>query len=172
MAPRTVGLIGAACLSAGWLVASLLTPPVARLQSLPERRGDAASRGDSASTAEPTPMLQLEWRRTEQPPVPRRNPFVFGRRGVAVPDGDIASGGSESAEPLAPPPPPRVTTPPYSLSGVAVTGDARTAVLSDGSTVHLVTVGQTIGGYSVVAVDDDAVTLTDAAGERFVLRLR
>ena len=62
--------------------------------------------------------------------------------------------------------------PPYTLSGVAVSGDVRTAVLSDGATVHLVTAGQTVGGYSVVAVADDSVTLADAAGERFVIRLR
>ena len=78
----------------------------------------------------------------------------------------------ESRTPDAQPSPAPVMAPPYRLSGVAITGDERTAVLSDGSTVHLVTAGQTVGGYSVVSVADDSVTLADAAGEQFVIRLR
>ena len=172
MAPKTVGLIGAACLSAGWLVASLLAPPVARLQGLRARPTDDARRAE-VTPVETTPVLQLEWRRTNEPPVPRRNPFVFGRRGVATSEpGMGAAAVNGRADPLLPPPAPRVMPPPYSLSGVAVSGDVRTAVLSDGVTVHLATAGQKVGLYSVVAVADDSVTLADAAGERFVIRLR
>jgi hypothetical protein len=84
----------------------------------------------------------------------------------------MAATAGESADALPVPLPPRVAAPAYTLAGVGVTGGVRTGVLSDGSTVHLVTVGRTVGGYAVVAVADDSVTLADAAGERFVIRLR
>src|SRR5215210_9399281 len=38
MPPKTVALLGAVCLTTGWLMASMLTPPVAKLQSLTDRR--------------------------------------------------------------------------------------------------------------------------------------
>src|SRR4029078_12926060 len=38
MPPKTVALLGAVCLTTGWLLASMLTPPVAKLQSLPQSR--------------------------------------------------------------------------------------------------------------------------------------
>lgn len=174
MAPKSVGLIGAACLSAGWLVASLLTPPVARVQTLPERRTAASPQVDEVP-ATAALLLPLRTASTVAPPAARRNPFVYARS--ATPD----SGGMR-AVPGAPPrgaddslPAPAGATaaaPQFTLSGIAATGDVRTAVLSDGTTVHLVTVGQSIGAYLVVAVSDDAVTLADAAGERFVIRLR
>jgi hypothetical protein len=46
-----------------------------------------------------------------------------------------------------------------------------TAVLSDGYTVHLVKAGDTLGGYRVVEVTESSVTLADADGAAYVLRL-
>jgi hypothetical protein len=46
-----------------------------------------------------------------------------------------------------------------------------TAVLSDGSTVHLVKAGDTVGGYRVVEVTESSVTLADGDGAAYVLRL-
>jgi hypothetical protein len=164
-------LIGAACLSAGWLVASLVTPPVARLQSLPVRRAEAPSETRGATLDTP-PVLRQPVVTTSAPPVARRNPFVFGRAettaGASSPSaaGDVTSG-DVPQEPMAP----TVEAPPYRLSGIAITGDVRTAVLSDGTAVRLVQVGQTLGRYTVVAVTDNTVTLTDSGGAAFVLRL-
>lgn len=174
MAPKSVGLIGAACLSAGWLVASLLTPPVARLQTLPERRTVATPQVDEAP-ATPALLLPLRTASAVAPPAARRNPFVYARR--ATPDSSDMRAGPDTprqggADGLPAPAGPTVVAPPFTLSGIAATGDVRTAVLSDGTTVHLVTTGQSIGAYLVVAVSDDAVTLADTAGERFVIRLR
>jgi hypothetical protein len=64
----------------------------------------------------------------------------------------------------------------FSLAGIGSTSSADgvllTAVLSDGNTVHLVNAGQTLGGYTIVAVTEDSVTLADAQGLQTVLRLR
>jgi hypothetical protein len=172
MAPKkSVGLIGAACLSAGWLVASLLTPPVARVQTLPQRRTAATAQADEAPT--PITLLPLGAPSASAAPLARRNPFVYARRAgpdsVAMPLAETAPTGAGVAPP---PAAPAVVAPHYTLSGIATTGDARTAVLSDGTSVHLVTTGQPIGAYTVVAVSESSVTLADAAGEQFVLRLR
>jgi hypothetical protein len=51
-------------------------------------------------------------------------------------------------------------------------GTVHTAVIADGYTVHLVKVGQSVMGYTVVAIAEDAVTLADAAGTQRVLRFR
>lgn len=66
--------------------------------------------------------------------------------------------------------------PGVSLLGIGVTstadGDVRTAVLSDGTTVHLVKKGESVVGYAVTGVTDDSVTLTDRAGTPYHLRLK
>lgn len=175
MPPRIVALLGAVCLTTGWLLASIVTPPVARVQSLPERR-NAPSAGDDAT---PAPFSeQLRWRLQQAPaaPSPRRNPFVFGERTT-----------SPSLVPLARQTPPAaavsdvpagfaVVGPGVSLSGIGVTGtpdgDLRTAVLSDGMTVYLVKTGQSVVGYTVTEVTEGSVTLTDRAGTPYVLRLK
>lgn len=175
MLPKTVALIAAVCLTAGWLLASLLMPPVATLQVLPERHAvSPAVRHES-----PPPyaeQLQLKVGQAPLSPSPRRNPFVFGTRERVA-----ATRTNEHPTPLdqltpdtplfAP-----IVGPPYSLSGIGVTetpdGEVRTAVLSDGMTVHLVKAGDAVGGYRVTLVTDDAATLTDAAGAQYILRLR
>lgn len=51
-------------------------------------------------------------------------------------------------------------------------GPIHTAVLSDSHTVHLLNAGDLIGGYRVLEVNENSVTLADASGARYVLRLR
>jgi hypothetical protein len=174
MPPKTVALIGAGCLTTGWLLASLLTPPVAKVQALPERRANP----QPASTQDVEPFVeQLRPRRSEAviASTPRRNPFVFADRTRPVEDATRSS-------PTSPPVPmeqPAVAVPVgpiYSLSGIGTSetaqGIVRTAVLSDGTTVHLVKVGETVGGYTVVEISDVAATLADSSGIRHSLRLR
>jgi hypothetical protein len=43
MAPKHVAFVGAICVTIGWLLASTLSPPVARVQSLPPQRQDRAT---------------------------------------------------------------------------------------------------------------------------------
>ena len=175
MVSKPVALGAAGCLTIGWLAASLLSPPVAQLQT---RQAPRAPRG---SVKEPPPVaftetLRLKLQRNDTAPSVRRNPFVFGTRAQANSPVATPAGAAAVDQPADPPPAPAIVTPPYSLSGVATSagpdGDVKTAVLSDGRTVHLVKAGENLGGYTVAAVDDDAVTLLDASGARFVIRLR
>ena len=171
MAPKPVALGAAACLMIGWLAASLLSPPVAQLQT---RQAARAARGE----VKPPPVaftetLRLKLQRNDAAPMLRRNPFVFGGRAPAnapvIPQADVN-------RPAEPPPAPAIVAPPYALSGIGSSatpeGDVRTAVLSDGRTVYLVKAGETFNGYTVAAVELDAVTLVDASGARFEIRLR
>jgi hypothetical protein len=176
MPPKAVALIAALCLTTGWLLASVLIPPVARLQALPERRPPRPA----AETPAPPPyseQLKLRLKEAPLPPTPRRNPFLFGSQQRVRPP--KSSGPSQQAQTVLAEPPvaaPAVSAPPFLLSGVATTdtaeGPIRTAVLSDGTTVHLVKVGDSIRGYSVSAVTADAVTLVSPAGTRHILQLR
>jgi hypothetical protein len=172
MASKPVAFGAAACLIIGWLAASLLSPPVAQLQT---RQAGRTVRG---GVKEPPPVaftetLKLKLQRNDTAPSVRRNPFVFGGR---APSPSPLMSASEVDRPAEPPPAPAIVTPPYSLSGIAASttpeGEIRTAVLSDGRAVYLVKAGETLNGYTVAAVDRDAVTLIDASGARFAVRLR
>jgi hypothetical protein len=169
MPPRTVAVVCAVSLTVGWLLASILTPPVARLQSLPERRAEATPTPiDSASAY--AEQLALKQRAVPAPPQPRRNPFVFGARESRA----VSPGRPVRSEAQLPPPQP--VGPPYRLSGIGFSetaeGVVRTAVVSDGTTVHLLKAGDTLSSYTVAEVTDTTVVLADATGARFVIRLR
>ena len=177
MPPKTVVFVAASCLTAGWIVASVLTPPVARVQVLHERR--AAQSRPPVESFETAYSEHLRWRlqQAPAPPTPRRNPFVFGDR----PRSDVRSETSERREseprndaPLTVAAPVPVG-PVYALAGMATSqsaqGPVRTAVLSDGHGVHLVKLGDAIGGYTVTAITETTVTLEDRAGTQYVLRL-
>lgn len=72
----------------------------------------------------------------------------------------------EPALPIAPPPPP------LTLSGVALKGGTRTAIITGSGQLYLVGEGDTVAGrYAVVTVDAEAVLLRDADGteQRLVL---
>lgn len=165
MPSRTVALIGAVCLTIGWLLASTITPPVARVQTLPERT--------AAPPAEHDPTfaegLHERLRHVPDPPASRRNPFVFGagdrRERAAIVRHEPARRAAE-----VPPPTPR--GPEYFLAGLGISADVRTAVITDGDAVHIVRVNDVVGEYTVAEITDDAVTLAAAGGERHVLRLR
>ena len=171
MPPRTVALIGAVCLTTGWLLASVLTPPVARVQALPERSASPA-----AATLPSPPLERLQFRLSEAPPppTPRRNPFEFGarERGSTV-AADVAAPARPVTDAVAAP---ASVGPRYSLAGIGTTtgpeGLVHTAVVSDGTAVHLVKQGDAVGGYTAVEVTEATVTLADAAGVRYVLRLK
>lgn len=174
MPPKTVALIGAVCLTTGWLLASMLTPPIANLQDLPDRRATAAPQpAPQIPSFEPfSERLQSLLRQAPAPPVPKRNPFSFGNRSRSIP---ATASPSEARQAPAPPPAPIAVGPRFTLSGTAVTDVAgnpvHTAVLSDGYTVHLVKAGDTVGGYRVLEVTESSVMLEAADGAAYVLRL-
>lgn len=96
----------------------------------------------------------------------RRNPFSFGRRPQsAALVTQVPAPGETLPTPSAP------VGPAYSLSGIGISGETRTAVLTDGQAVHIVKPGDTIGAFHVVAVGPTSVTLLAASGEHYVLRL-
>jgi hypothetical protein len=171
MPPRTIALIGAICVTLGWLMASVVTPPVARVQVLPERRSAPASAVTSIDApTQYTEELQLRLRRMPDPPAPRRNPFAFSSKRSTV------SSSSSSIRPTDSAPAPVTIAPGYTLAGIAArngtNGTRYTAILSDGATVHLVNVGDAIGRYTVIAISDSDATLEDASGGRHIFRLR
>jgi type II secretory pathway component HofQ len=173
MPPKLVAVIAAAALTTGWLLASVVSPPVAELQGLAERAEQQESPRASAVATPFTEQLQLKLRRAPAPPVPRRNPFLFGdsprqdasREATRAAD-EPASLTERSAEAIDP-------TPRLKLSGIGSTttdaGIERTAVISDGVTVHLAKPGDTIMGYTIVSITEDVVTIEDTAGMQWTL---
>jgi hypothetical protein len=171
MSQQTLGLVGAACLVAGWMLASTASPPVAQTQAGPARRAAPAA------PAMPVPTFDTLHQRLDQAPPapqPQRNPFTFeprrpdARRAAPAPEAAWAP----DADPPAPPAAPRLQ-----LVGVAAdltdAGIIRTAILSNGREMWLLTVGgQLPDGRTIVRVEDDAVVLADALGQELVLRLR
>jgi hypothetical protein len=162
MQPRNVAFVGAICVTIGWLLASTLTPPVARVQSRPPERVIAT---DALQEVKFDAQIQLR-QRDVPPPQGRRNPFLFATTTRAVMPEPTPGSSRETASiettPLR-------AAPPYLLSGIAITGDAHTAVLTTGNDVHMVKVNDSIGGYTVVEITETSVTLV-RDGERHVLR--
>ena len=163
MPPRTVALVAAVCVTVGWLLAATLTPPVARLQTLAEQR-------PPVPTEEPpfTERLNLRLREAPSPPTTGRNPFSFGTKSRHVPPSAESEPQSLDPEPVA-----AASRPPtfaYSLSGIGIAGEVRTAVLTDGEGIRIVKVHDTVADYTVVEITDSSVTLESAAS-RQILRL-
>ena len=180
MQPRSVALIAAACLTTGWLLASIVSPPVAELQVLPERPRPRAEREQPKAVDAPyTEQLHLRLQQLPVAPSPRRNPFVFGG-GPRLVSAPVATGDSKTAEPetsvVSGPITQPASGPSLRLSGIGSSdtpqGPVRTAIISDGSTVHLVKAGETVAGYSVIDVAEDSVTLANAAGAQWTLKLK
>jgi hypothetical protein len=175
MRPKVVALVIASSLTIGWLLASVVSPPVAKLQVLPDRtERRAPAQGDALATPY-TEQLQLKLQQAPLPPVPRRNPFVFGSKQVSAATKNAAlERGSEGVDPSGAMETPLsiVTGPSLRLSGIGSTGGVRTAVLSDGRTVHLANVGDIVNGYSIVEISEDAVTIADASGAQWKLKMR
>jgi hypothetical protein len=181
MPPRTVTLVAAACLTTGWLLGSLISPPIAELQVLPERTPPRDPRASEPVTTAYTDQLHFKLQQAPLPPTPRRNPFVFGttpRATLAAPTSrtDAPRDSQSAPEDISVPAAPVAIGPRLALSGIGSTdtpsGAVLTAIISDGQTVHLGKVGEVVAGYSIVEIAEDAVTITNAAGARWVLRLR
>ncbi len=165
MPPRTVALVAAVCVTIGWLLAATLAPPVARLQSRSDRQQRVAPAAEQAPFTEP---LNLRLRKTPPPPTAVRNPFSFGVRARREP-------ATSATDPVPRDPSPPTAEPTraglaYSLSGIGITGELRTAVLTDGHNVHIVEVNDAVGVYRVVEITDSSVTLASDT-DRHTLRL-
>lgn len=181
MHPRTVALIGALALAAGWMLGE---------RSAGRAPGATAgvSRGPrplGAEAARPVVPLadQLKTRLDRPPDAPRpsRNPFVFGRPGAASP--------AAGRGPSVPGPEPPAAVPDaapageapqaWSLTGMAATrvaegiGQEFTAILSGPAGLTFARAGDALpGGLVVVDVQETSVTLRDDSGVERMLRLR
>ncbi len=165
MPPRTVALVAAVCVTIGWLLAAALTPPVARVQSLPDRQQRPAPAAEQAPV---TTQLNVRLHTAPVEPTTGRNPFVFGaRQPRPTPTRGVAPARPDAAPPAAER---RSAGPSYSLSGIGVTGELRTAVLTDGENVHVVKVNDVVGAYTVVEITDSSATLASDT-MRHTLRL-
>ncbi len=174
---RTVALLGSLALVAGWYLGTVTGPS----------RGSDSGAGQSSGPRplgverwQPPPPFKerLEKKLTNQPrsPQPKRNPFVFqpapSSRSAAAARGN-ADAAAEPLEPMAAPP----RGPVLSLSGIAADEQdgtmVFTAIVSDGSQIHLLKVGDTLpGGLTVVGVTESTVTLADETGSERTLSLR
>jgi hypothetical protein len=173
MNPKLVALIAASSALVGWLLASVISPPVAELQVLPER-ADRGRPEPAQQTSTYSEQLHLKLQQAPHAPVPRRNPFVFAPRSASPSATTAAAPREREAEGVATQAlaAPVMITPSLRLSGIGSTGGVHTAVISDGTTVHLVKVGETVRGYAVVEISDDAVTIGDASGAQWKLRMK
>ena len=173
MTPRTVLLIGAISLAAGWLVGTSTSSSQQEAPSAPQRSGPRAL-GSSASVAPFT--RQLRERLDAQPPrtpTVGRNPFVFGGRRPTT----LSRRNEEPITVLAPePPPPLALEPQFRLSGIASSQQDGallfTAIMTDNGALVFVKAGDRLGhGFSVVRVDESSVVIMDTAGVSQTLRL-
>lgn len=184
MHPRTVALVGALSLAAGWTLGGRFAGPAAGDAGRAPSGGPRPLGVESVRPAAPlADQLRLKLDRHPVAPRPSRNPFVFGRSGS--PDAGAAAparGPSDVAAAEAPPPgePPGVPPPPaFTLSGIAATRVAEgvafeyTAILSGSAGLVFARPGEVLpGGIEVLDVQEQTVTLRDSAGAERTLRLR
>ncbi|MGE3276137.1 MAG: hypothetical protein AB7O67_13570 [Vicinamibacterales bacterium] len=178
MTPRLVLLIGALCLSAGWLLGSVVAPPGAAGQEPAVATGPRPIGRSDAPAPPLAERLKLRLADAPPEPLPDRNPFRFGpaRPRAEAPGPPAATGNSEEAPPLPlfPPPPP---APRYVLSGMAANGEGEgrvlTAIIRDATGLHFMTEGQRLpDGATVTAVTESTVSLVLPDGGTMTLSLR
>jgi hypothetical protein len=98
----------------------------------------------------------------------RRNPFLFASEETSAVTSEQMPP-VESALPAEAADPARPAGPLLTLSGIGISGDVRTAVVTNGDTVRIVKVNDEIDGYTVVDIGESSITL--AQGDtRYILR--
>ena len=173
MQTRTVALIGALSLTAGWLVG---TSSVSQGPNAPVGGGAATRRGPrplgSGAKESPAPyteQLRLRMQEVPRSPTPGRNPFSFGaRRPVAAPRANRSADVAASID--APPSAPVMAARPrFELAGIASSANdgksTLTAILMDnGSLVFAAAGDQLAGGYAVVRISETSMVIADPIG--------
>ena len=169
---RSLGLLVATTLAAGWLGASLTQPlPPAQSTSLSNARRTVATR--------PVPRADKLRELLAAPPLPSRgrNPFVYGPRSAPAAR-DHQQHGEEIVTPAAVAPAMPLEPPPpiFKLSGIASNSEngapVLTAIVIDNGSMVFVKAGDKLSnGYSVVRVEEMSVTIVDATGITQTLRL-
>ncbi len=176
---RTVLLLTGLALTGGWFLGTVTGPGRSPSSSAPSSGPRPLGVEGWRAPAPFREQLRLKLANQPSSPQPSRNPFVFGTerpRSVVPSRGGAELTRENVAEPEPAPELPR--GPVLSLSGIA--SDEQdgttvfTAIVTDGSQLHFLKVGDTLPGglLSVVAVTESSVTLADDAGGERTLRLR
>lgn len=171
--PRTVVLIVAVSLAAGWTAGTSLSPATQEAPVQP--RTGPRPLGVPATTVAPY-TAQLRRKLEEQPrsPMPGRNPFVFGSRRASSPPAPRTE--AAAPEPEWRPMPAPVAVPAFKLSGIAASEidgvTVLTAIVIDHGSMIFAKAGDKLsGGHSVLRVEEKAIVIVDAAGVEQILRL-
>ena len=174
MSPTSVGRFVVTALATGWLITSSVTPDAPDAQ---EARASGA-RPTTRPVEIPTHFTEKLRERMREAAQPERgrNPFVYGsRRATPRPD-ESALSGNPAAAPVAPAQPIEPPLPVFRLSGIAAAQQdgvtVLTAIVIDNGSMMFVKAGDKLSnGYSVVRVDEGAITLVDSNGVTQTLRL-
>lgn len=172
---RPLSLAGIACLLLAWLC--LEESP--RYAAPPARSEAAQTHAEQESQARRTTILGETSARSAQP---LTNPFSLRHEtretaSAAPPPGAVPDKGAPPARPGPAVPatevqaaaPPAPSPQPLALKGITRSQEAACASIADGAQTHLLFVGDTIGDYTLSAIDEHAVTLTS---DRATLILR
>ena len=173
MSPSSVGRFLATAAATGWLITGSVK------QDAPEEVRDPRASGARPSVTDtviPTHFTEKLRDRLNESAIPDRgrNPFRYGAR-HAPPRRDDAAVPAASAAPT-PETPAEPPLPIFKLSGIAASQQdgvtVLTAIVIDNGVMVFAKTGDTLSnGYSVVRVDESAVTLVDANGVTQTLRL-
>ena len=179
MQTRTVVLIGALSLTAGWLfgTSSVSQSPSAEVGGAAGVRRGPRPLGSGTKEAPAPYTEQLRSRMQEVPrsPSPGRNPFSFGVRPMpAAPRPSNRS--TEAPAAVEAPPLAVVQRPRFVLSGIASNlQDGKvvlTAILTDNGALVFAGVGEKLtGGYTVTSITETAMLIADAFGAEQTITL-
>lgn len=186
MHPRTAALAGTVCLAIGWALGSQSAPPASSAGGAGRFDGPRPLGVSAAPQAPLTEDLRLRLERLPEPPAPGRNPFRFGAARPMTTsrsldairmDGTGAAADEPAGVGAASDPAPAAAVETVTLSGIATDettdGPRRTAILNAGGQLVFAVLDDRIpGGFRVVSIDADSVTLIDASGGERTLRLR
>jgi hypothetical protein len=174
MQARTVGLIVAAALAAGWLIGGAGGGATSQDPSADRARGPRPLGSSAATVAPYTHKLRERMKDAPATPERGRNPFVYRPRAARPPMARSAPAETQAATPeLAPSVP---AAPMFRLSGIASNqqdgATVMTAIIIDNGVMVFAKAGdQLSGGHMVVRVDDASVLIADSAGITQTLRL-
>jgi hypothetical protein len=169
---RSVGLVVAAALAAGWLGSSISQ----RLSPAPSAPAQGGTR--ALGTTATVPRAEKLRERMADPPLPSRgrNPFVYGARRPAPSPSYRRDRADEAVAPMATPTILEPPAPVFRLSGIAATAEGGvtvlTAIVIDNGSMVLAKAGDQLSrGYRVVRVEEASITIADAGGVTQTIKL-
>jgi hypothetical protein len=171
MSPTSVGRFLVTAVATGWLITSSVTPDNPGVRE-PNASGGRPTGATAVPPAQFTEKLHQRLRGTATPDR-GRNPFNYGTRQSAPRPFTPADSAPAAMPPpvVAPPPPPL-----FKLSGIAASEKdgviVLTAIVIDNGVMVFAKTGDRLSnGYSVLNVEEGAITLVDANGVTQTLRL-